>query len=209
MFRNVLLSTAVLTVLSAMPAAATTDHNVQWSNATANGNGCPAGTAVVTITPDGDEIAWTFDSFGFDLVGPSSASRFCRISASAKLSGGYYLGDLKQELTYGGIKSTVGSRLSVGAQSRFFGYNLPPMVRDYPDGKAFDSLFESAVAVNSFVVHAPPSYFCKSGGVSGLFQSTLSANGQVTAANGSASLAVQGQNVTFKATSGWVACPPH
>jgi hypothetical protein len=202
------MSAAVLAAMSATPADATVDHTVQWSNATANGNGCPAGTANVTITPNGDEIAWTFDSFGFDLVGPSSASRFCRISASAKLSGGYYLGDLKQELTYGGIKSTVGSRLSVGAQSRFFGYNLTPLVRDYPDGTPFDSLFESAVGVTSFVVHAPPSYFCNKGAVSGLFQSTLSANGQVTARDGSASMAVQGQNVTFKATSGWVACPP-
>src|SRR6478735_3149425 len=191
MTRMFLMSAAFLVALNATPAVA--EHSVEWSNATANGNGCPAGTSVVTITPDGDEIAWTFDAFGFDLVGPSSASRFCRLSASAKLSGGFYLADLKQEVSYGGIKSTVGSRLSVGAQSRFFGHNLPPLVRDYPDGKPFDSLFETAEATDSFVIHAPPAYFCNKGNVSGLFQSTLSANGQVTASNGSASLAVQGQ----------------
>ncbi len=206
MIQNILVSTALFAAGLATPLAA--QHTVEWSNATANGNGCPAGTAVVTVTPEGDEIAWTFDSFGFDLVGPSSASRFCRLSASAKLSGGFYLADLKQELTYGGIKTRVGSRLSVGVQSRFFGKNLPALVRDYPDGTAFDSLFESAVAIDKFVIYAPPSYFCREGGLSGLFQSTLSANGQVTSSRGSASLAVQGQNVTFKATSGWLACPP-
>lgn len=206
MIRSTLTATVLFTALWTNSAEA--QHTVEWSNATANGNGCPAGTAVVTVTPEGNEIAWTFDSFGFDLVGPSSASRFCRLSASAKLSGGFYLADLKQELTYGGIKTRAGSRLSVGVQSRFFGKNLPPLVRDYPDGTRFDSLFESAEAVDSFVIYAPPSYFCQNGGLSGLFQSTLSANGQVTSSRGSASLAVQGQNVTFKATSGWLACPP-
>lgn len=206
MSRLFLVGAAMLTALNAAPSFAV--QTVAWSNATANGNGCPAGTSVVTITPNGDEIAWTFDAFGFDLSGPSSASRFCRVSASAKLAGGYYLADLKQELTYGGIKTRVGSRLSVGAQSRFFGQNLPALIRDYGDGTPFNSLFETASATDSFIIYAPPSYFCKNPNLSGLFQSTLSANGQVTTSNGSASLAVQGQNVTFKATSGWVACPP-
>lgn len=206
MVRSTLVSAVLFAAVWTNSAAA--QHTVEWSNATANGNGCPSGTAVVTVTPEGNEIAWTFDSFGFDLVGPSSASRFCRLSASAKLSGGFYLADLKQELTYGGIKTRVGSRLSVGVQSRFFGKNLPALVRDYPDGTPFNSLFESAVALDNFVIYAPPSTFCQNEGLSGLFQSTLSANGQVTSSRGSASLAVQGQNVTFKATSGWLACPP-
>jgi len=109
----------------ALNSSAQAQQTTEWSNATANGNGCPVGTSVVTITPGGDEIAWTFDAFGFDLTAPASASRFCRLSASAKIAAGYYLGELTQELSYAGIKSQWGSRLSVGAQSRFFGFNLP------------------------------------------------------------------------------------
>jgi len=206
MLKKLLMSSAVVLALDSSSASAS--QTTEWSNATANGNGCPAGTAVVTITPGGDEIAWTFDAFGFDLTQPESASRFCRLSASAKLAGGYYLGELKQEMTYAGIKSTYGSRLSVGAQSRFFGYNLPPLIRNYPNGTPLNSLFESAVSVNNFTVFAPPSYFCRGGKLSGLFQATLSANGQVFPGGGSASLSVQGQNVTFKAIAGWLACSP-
>ena len=199
---------AVSSVFALTASSAFAVQTTEWSNASASGSGCPAGTAIVTVTPGGDEIAWTFDAFGFDLIEPSSASRFCRLSASAKLGGGYYLGELKQELTYGGIKSQFGSRLSIGVQSRFFGYTLPPIVRSYPNGTALNSLFESAVSTQNFVVFAPPSYFCRDGNLSGLFQSTISANGQVFPNGGSASLSVQGQNVTFKATAGWLACPP-
>ena len=200
--------TPSLAVLALSSTAAFAAQTTEWSNATASGNGCPAGSSVVTITPGGDEIAWTFDAFGFDLIAPAAASRFCRLSASASLAGGYYLADLKQELSYSGIKSQWGSRISVGARSRFFGYNLPPIIRTYPNGTALNSLFEVATSTNSFVVFAPPSYFCRGGQLKGLFQSTLSANGQVTTSSGSASLSVQGENVTFKATTGWLACPP-
>lgn len=196
-------------VVSALGSgSAWAQQTTAWSNATANGNGCPPGSSTVTVTPGGDEIAWTFSEFGFDLVQPASASRFCRLSASAHLAGGYYLAQLKQEITYGGIKSTWGSRIMVGARSRFFGFNLPPLIRDYPSGTPLNSIFESAVSTNNFTVFAPPSYFCRGGVLSGLFQSTVSANGQVFPGGGSASLAVQGQNVTFRAIAGWVACPP-
>lgn len=205
MLKKMLMSSVML---MAFGTSAWAQQTTEWSNASASGNGCPSGTSTVTVTPGGDEIAWTFEAFGFDLVAPASASRFCRLSASASLAGGYYLADLKQELTFSGIKSQWGSRLSVGAQSRFFGFNLPPVTRNYPNGTPLDSLFETAEGTTSFVVFAPPQYFCRGGNLRGLFQSTLSANGQVFPEGGSASLAVQGQNVTFRARAGWVACPP-
>lgn len=195
-------------IFAALPSgAALAVQTTEWSNASANGNGCPLGTSSVTITPGGDEIAWTFSEFGFDLVNPSSASRFCRLSASASLAGGYYLGQLKQEISYG-IEKKPGSRISIGAQSRFFGFNVPPLVKSYGPAVDYTNLFESAVSVNNFTVIAPPSYFCRGGNLRGLFQSTVSANGQVSPGGSTASLAVQGQNVTFKAIAGWVACPP-
>lgn len=181
---------------------------VEWSQASASGSGCPAGTSMVTITPGGDEIAWTFDSFGFSLVnGPNSASLFCKLSAIARIKNGLYLAELKQEMSYGGAKSRNGSYLSVGAQSRFLSYNLPPITAAYDDGVAFNSVFEYAVA--SQQVQIPDSVssqsFCRGQDVSGLYQSTLSAVGW-TKAGGTASLSVQGQNVTFRATTVFVDC---
>lgn len=203
MLRNLFMSCLAIAALDAGAFAQTT----KWSNPTSDGNGCPRGTSSVVIADD--EIAWTFDAFGFELTEPSAASRFCRLSAVADIASGYYLAELKQDLSYSGIKSRYGSTLSVGAQSRFFGYNLPPLVHSYPNGTEFNSLFAHATSSDEFLVILPPAYFCEGDNTQGIFQSTLAANGQVMPGGGSAALAVQGHNVTFKATTGWRACPPH
>ncbi len=207
MLRNLLMTSVAIFALqtTALHAQQTT----QWSNATAAGNGCPAGSSTVIITPGGDEIAWIFDKFGFELTAPSSSTRFCRLSASAKIAAGFYLAELKQELTYSGTKSKNGSRLKIGASSRFFGYDLPEVSRTYAEGTDWFSTSEELSSTNDFLVFAPPSHFCSGNpNRNGLFQSTLSATGQVFPNGGSAALSVQGQNVTFRAKAGWVPCPP-
>ncbi len=202
------MQTLTLSLLTLTAIQAQAESYVEWSQASASGSGCPAGTSMVTITPGGDEIAWTFDDFGFNLSnGPTSASLFCKLSAIARIKNGLYLAELKQEMSYGGAKSKNGSYLSVGAQSRFLSYNLPAITAVYDDGVPFNSVFEYAVA--SQQVQIPDSVssenFCKGRDVSGLYQSTLSAVGW-TKAGGTASLSVQGQNVTFKATTIFVDC---
>lgn len=210
MFKRILMPLAACAIFTAASASAQEleeDQTVAWSNATASGNGCPAGSASVTITPGGDEIAWTFDAFGIDLaINPGSLSKFCRLSASARIRNGIYLGQFTQELTYGGTKSQNNSYLSIGAQSRFFGQNLPILSQVYRDGDEFDNPTASAAASHNFFVNAAPGGHCEGGNTNGLFQSTLSAVGRISQ-GGLASLAVQGQNLTFKAITSWLECP--
>jgi Domain of unknown function (DUF4360) len=206
MSNTMLKSTFMFFFLSSLTAQAETA--IEWSQANASGNGCPANTSMVTITPGGDEIAWTFDAFGFSLSGgAASANLFCKLSASARIKKGLYLAELKQELSYGGAKSKNGSFLSIGAQSRFLSYNLPAMTAVYDDGVVFNQVFDYVVSTQE--VRIPDKVvsenFCKKDDAIGLYQSTLSAVGW-TKAGGTASLSVQGQNVTFKATTIFVDC---
>lgn len=196
-------SFAAFSTFAAAPALGAT---TQWSNATSNGNGCPIGTSSVTIA--GDEIAWVFDEFYFDLVNPESASRFCRLSARAKIAAGWYLARLDQVLSYAGVKSTFGSSLKVAAVSRFFGFTLPVIQHNYPNGTAFNSAYSELKGQQYFGVFAPPSYWCSGSNPIGLFQSTLSATGQVLPGGGSLSFAGQGFNVKFSAVAGYLACQP-
>lgn len=186
--------------------AANAQQVVVWSNMSASGNGCPSGSAVVTATPDGNELSWTAENFGFDLSGPAATARFCRLSASAQLSPGYYLERLRQEVSYGGKKSTTGSSFSVGVQGRFFGYNLRPIRRDYPSGTSFDRPKLTLYSNQTFTNFAPASFFCAESNTAGLFQGTVSVNGQVLEEKAFVSLGIQGQTVSYKAIFRWAAC---
>jgi hypothetical protein len=204
MLRKIFGTAAIALGLGA--SAAFAGPTTEWSAPVSNGNGCPIGSSSVTIA--GDEIAWVFDEFYFDLVNPESASRFCRLSAKAKIARGIYLAKLSQVLSYAGIKSTWGSSMKVATVSRFFGYTLPVIQDNYPNGTPFDSPFKELKGSTDFLVIAPPSWWCGTHRPEGLFQSTLSANGQVLPGGGSMSFAGQGFNVKFEATAGWLACAP-
>jgi hypothetical protein len=197
---------ASFAALSIYSANAFAQNTVRWSSASSNGNGCPPGTASVSTA--GNEIAWVFNSFYFDLINPESASRFCRLTATATLAQGFYIANLNQTLSYAGVKSTFGSRLSVAAVSRFFGYSLPVIQDNYPNGTPFNSPYEELQSNTLFGVIAPPSWWCGTRPPQGLFQSTLSATGQVFPGGGSLSFAGQGFNVKFEAIAGWLACTP-
>ena len=193
-------------VLACGSLSAFAGSTTEWSNPNSNGNGCPIGSSTVSIA--GDEIAWVFDSFYFDLVQPESASRFCRLSAKAKIARGLYLATLAQAFSYGGIKSTSGSTLRVSGVSRFFGYTLPVIQDFYGNGTPFDSPFKELKSNTNFLVIAPPAWWCSGNNPEGLFQATLSANGAVMPGGGSLSFSGQGFNVKFQATTGWLACRP-
>lgn len=180
---------------------------VQWSNLNAAGNGCPAGSAVITSTPDGNELAWTADSFGYELTGESSASKFCRLSASAAITPGYYLDEISQQLSYGGFKTRTGSELTVGAQARFFGFNLQPITREYADGSPFNWKKITVRRKQKFSTVAPAEYFCGEENKSGLFQGTVASNALVTTPEGQVSLGIQGLTVSYLARFKWLPCP--
>lgn len=186
--------------LTALPLRALASTTT-WTDAKANGNGCPPGTSVVTIA--GDEIAWVFDAFAFD----GNASLSCKLIAKAQIVRGWYLARFDQVFSYGGVKSTSGSALEVSATTRFFGFNLPVIRQAYPDGTPFDSPYTELDASIPFGVYSPPANWCRGQGNNGLLQSTLAAKGQANAnAGGMLSFAGQGFNVKFSATGVFGRC---
>jgi hypothetical protein len=180
---------------------------VEWSNLSAAGNGCPAGSAVITATPDGNELSFTADSFGYELKGEGSIQRFCRLSGSAKIAPGYYLDEVFQQISYGGFKSRSGSSLTMGAQARFLGFTLTPLTRDYADGARFNVWQVSPRRRDKFSDLAPPEFFCGQDARSGLFQGTVASNGSVTHPDGKLIVGIQGLTVSYKAGFSWLPCP--
>lgn len=193
--------------LAVFASGAKSQDVVEWSSVSAAGNGCPSGSAAISVSEDGSEITWTAKQFGFDLKGVSSASRFCRVSAAAKVKPGYYLELLRQEVRYGGEKSTEGSQFSIGAQGRFFGYNLSPVSKQYSDGTAFDKPRVVLRSNQMFTGFAPATFFCGGDNSSGIFQGTVSAVGRVSDDSGFVSLGIDGKTVSYKAIFQWVPCP--
>ncbi len=204
MLGKILLALVTVTMLGAHPANA--EQVVEWSNVTAAGNGCPSSSAVLTATPQGDELAWSSDSFGFSLQGPSSIARFCRLSATAKLKPGFYLDRVFQLVSFGAAKSTEGSSFSIGAKARFFGNDLEEIKRSYPSGTAFDVPRITFYRGQSFSALVPPSFFCQEKNDSGLFQGTVSATSQVTDSLGIATVGIQGQTVSYRVVFRWKPC---
>lgn len=196
---------AVLTFLATNLAFA--EGVVEWTNLSAAGNGCPAGNAVITATPDGNELSFTADSFGYELKGEGSIQRFCRLSGSAKMAQGYYLDEVFQQMSYGGFKSRSGSSLTMGAQARFLGFTLAPLTREYADGARFNVWQVSPRRKDKFSDLAPAEYFCGQEARSGLFQGTVASTGSVTQPDGKLIVGIQGLTVTYKASFSWLPCP--
>ena len=178
----------------------------RWTNMSANGSGCPAGTSSVTAA--GDEVAWVFSEFGYDLSAPTTATKFCRLSAVAHVDRGYYLARLNQVLSFGAVKSPRGSSFRLDTASRFFGYTVAGLNYAAGDGVAYDDPFRELTGYNDFLVYAAP--LCRLDTLNGLFQSTVSTTGRtwlVGNQSGTVSVGVQGLNNKFSATTVWAKCP--
>ena len=207
MVKGILVCAVVFSMLSASgQAQEASDAIVEWSNVTAAGSGCPAGEAVITVSPNGNEISWTAPNFGFSLRSPSATSKFCRLSASAAVKPGYYLDAVWHEVSYGRIKSTEGSSFSIGEQSRFFGFNMTPINRSYPSGTAFNIGKLTLYRIQNFQTLAPADFFCGGKNPAGLFQATVSANGQVEGEFSTAEIGTKGQTIGYKAMFRWSPC---
>jgi hypothetical protein len=180
---------------------------VEWSNLSASGNGCPAGGAVITSTPDGNELSFTTNGFGYELKAEGSVQRFCRLSGSAKIAPGYYLDEVFQQISYGGFKSTTGSTLTIGAQTRFLGFTVAPLTREYAEGARFNVWQISPRRKDKFSELAPAEYFCGQDARNGLFQGTIASTGTVTHPEGKLIVGIQGLTVSYKASFSWLPCP--
>ncbi len=183
------------------------ENVVEWSNLSAGGNGCPAGNDVITVTPDGNELALTANNFGYELKGEGSIQRFCRLNASATVAKGHYLDEVTQQISYGGFKSKAGSALTMGAQTRFLGFNLAPLTKEYADGSRFNVWQVSLRRKEKFSSLAPAEYFCGEESRTGLFQGTAASTGSVTDPDGTLIVGIQGLTVSYKASFNWLPCP--
>jgi hypothetical protein len=183
-------------------------QTVKWTPTTPAGSGCNASDTQVFVF--GDTISWVFDSLGVDLTAgfpPGSANKFCAIRAGAEVAQGIYLAELKQTLTFGGIKSKNGSRGSIATNSTFFGYSVAPFQISFPEGMDFDQSLVTRDRVDNFAVIAPPRYWCNPNrNPRGLFTSRIAVNGQVTRPGASISISAQQFDVKFEATFGWRPC---
>jgi Domain of unknown function (DUF4360) len=198
---------AIVALAFFVSASVFAEGTVEWSNLNAAGNGCPAGSAVITATPDGNELAWTSSSFGYELQGESSVSRFCRLNASAAISPGYYLDEIRQQVSYGGLKTKAGSVLSIGAQTRFLGFTLDPISREYADGSAFARKRVTIIRRQKFETLASHEYFCDQEARRGLFQGAVASSALVSTPEGKVSMGIQGLTVAYKVRFSWLPCP--
>lgn len=183
-------------------------QTVKWTPTTPSGTGCNASdTSIFTF---GDTISWVFDNLGVNLTAgfpPGSDNKYCAIRAGAEVAQGVYLAELKQSLTYGGIKSRVGSRGSISTNSTFFGYSVAPFQVRMPEGADFDVPLETQDRIDNFAVISPPAYWCNPNrNPRGLFTSRIAVNGQVTQPGASISISAQQFDVKFEATFGWKPC---
>lgn len=196
MLNNLLISSLAFAAFS---AAARAQDSVKWYDWDAAGNGCPQGTSSVIAA--GDEIAWTFDAFSFDLKnGPQATGMFCRVSTKIGVEKGNYVSQFTQELSYAGTKTKDDSFLQVGAYSHFYGFELPPLIRSYENGVPFDDVNAKLTETYWKIPGLEPNFFCWGRDPEGVFESTLSAIGNI-GPYGTASLTIQGLNISFKAAT--------
>lgn len=185
-------------------------QTVKWTVPpnSASGSGCSSADTQVFVF--GDTISWTFSNLGVELTAgfpPGAQNKFCAIRAGAEVAQGIYLGQLKQSLTYGGIKSRDGSRGSISTNSSFFGFTVSPFQINLPEGVDFNEPLVTRDRIDNFAVVAPPSWWCNpSRNPRGQFASRIAVNGQVTRPGASFSLAANEFDVKFEAIFGWKPC---
>ncbi|MCA2961339.1 MAG: hypothetical protein IOD12_13895 [Silvanigrellales bacterium] len=156
---------------------------LQWSEAKLAGNGCPSDEGFIKAMKHG--IEWSPGSLSFDLdSNPSSASRFCRLTAKLVVPEGWKPERIVATADFFAGKTRQGATLAFSLFTRMLGIDLPQEERSYMSGDVFDFARVQLQGNTSLADLAPASMWCQGGAVEGLFQSTLSAIGQVTGEGG-------------------------
>ena len=84
-----LLATAAFVATSAAPAFAT--PKVEIMGADYGGNGCPDGSASVTVSPDGQELTLLFDKFIAEGNNVRKSRKSCNLSIPIKVPQGFQI----------------------------------------------------------------------------------------------------------------------
>jgi Domain of unknown function (DUF4360) len=121
-----LLGAATLVATSLAPVFAGTNNKVEIIGAGYGGNGCPANSASVTVSPDGQELSILFDKFIAMGNNPSESRKSCNLSIPIKVPQGFQIslydadyrgyvapattGSLRAEYFFAGARGPVFSR---------------------------------------------------------------------------------------------------
>jgi hypothetical protein len=84
-----LLGAATLMAANMAPVFANTNSKVEILSAGYGGSGCPANSASVTVSPDGQELSILFDKFIAVGNNPSESRKSCNLSIPIKVPEGF------------------------------------------------------------------------------------------------------------------------
>lgn len=86
-----LLGTATIVATAIAPVVASTNHKVEITGAGYGGSGCPANSANVTVSPDGQELSILFDKFIAVGNSVSESRKSCNLSIPIKVPQGFQI----------------------------------------------------------------------------------------------------------------------
>jgi hypothetical protein len=182
-------------------------QTVTWLNAAAIGSGCAPGTTSVITA--GDEISWSFSTFGVNPASGQGLQKNCRLTAGARIARGIYIATLERILTYGLVK-TPQSVANISATGGFFNLNFPTMTRQHAVGTSYTGPNPLSLSrTDGVLVIAPgvpiPYPWCQNFNPTGVFKSNI----QISAlsSGGVANIAAEGFDVRFIARAGYLSCP--
>lgn len=117
------------------------------------GNGCPAGTASATLSPDGSSLSIIFDEFLTEAgpaVGRTINRKSCNIAVPVHVPNGYSISVLAVDYRgYVGLPRSASARLQ--AEYFFAGMRGPRFSRDFIGATDRDYTFSNELGVESLV----------------------------------------------------------
>jgi hypothetical protein len=121
-----LLGAATLVATSLTPVFANTNSKIEILGAGYGGSGCPADSASVTVSPDGQELSILFDKFTAMGNNPNESRKSCNLSIPIKVPQGFQVslydadyrgyvapgttGNLRAEYFFAGARGPVFNR---------------------------------------------------------------------------------------------------
>lgn len=210
MFKKTLLVSLSVVGLNQIASAGV----VEWdtNRAVAIGSGCGAGdTAFIS---NGEEVSVIFANMGVSVDGFSAnrtPRKACNIRIPVNVAAGHYVGELKQTLTYGIVKSKYATADLV-ASTRFFELDGATIRKSFPSGASYTIASEQSSTTKRYQVNTPDFSswyrYCLSGrGYAGLLKTQFAVGARAMSANDSVTVQIDGADYRYDAVAGHYVCP--
>ena len=211
-----LVNGSIVSSLALASAGAIAQQSVIWDVASPStiiaGTGCQKDVDAFAST-NGNDLAVVFTRLGVDLPGggrPVLADRKnCVVRVPATIAPGVYIGELRQRLSFGVIK-TAGSSGSLATQSSFFGFNVSPYTVSLPYGYAVNQPLLTQQRVDQFRVQTTPSWvqgWCsRSRAPRGLYQANVAVQGSKSSSREDLVMFVDGLDLKYEVGAALVRC---